>query len=121
MKERNDDFEKRREHIKKMSDSELKSYFYELSEKLVDPLLDLGYKYTSKSVERSVLLRMGFSSVEAKAIVDILNEHNLLRKGAGHCVYKVAADKNLSIRDSGIKISEGDFIDYLLEVFNKNG
>ncbi len=121
MKERNDDYTNRRQHLKNMTDKELKEYFYKLSDKIVDPLVDLGHKYTSKSIERSVLLRMGFSSLEAKAIVDLLNEHNLLRKGAGHCVYRVSKDKNLSIRDAGISISEGEHIEYLMEVFNNNG
>jgi len=117
MKERADDFKKRRTHLKDMSDQELKKYFYELADKLVDPLIDLGYKNTSKSIERSVLLRMGFSSIEAKAIVDHLGEHDLLRKGAGHCVYKVATTHSLEIRDAGNAIGEGKYIDYLKEVF----
>ena len=97
MKERIDDFELRRQHLKGMTQAELKAYFIELSEKIVDPLLDLAYKNTSKSIERSILLRMGFNSIEAKAIVDTLNEKNLLRKGSGHCVYLVAKKTSKSI------------------------
>ena len=118
MKERKDDFQQRREHLKDMSDKELKAYFFELAEKITDPLLDLAYHNTSKSIERSVLLRMGFSSLEAKSIVDTLNEHNLLRKGAGHCVYKISKNFNMPIREAGIKIQDGTHLDYLLEVFN---
>jgi D-ornithine 4,5-aminomutase subunit alpha len=55
MKERIDDYQNRREHLKNMSDQELKAYFLELSDKIVDPLLDLAYNHTSKSIERSVL------------------------------------------------------------------
>ncbi|MCF7925242.1 MAG: ornithine aminomutase subunit alpha [Candidatus Izimaplasma sp.] len=118
MKERNDDYSKRRTHLKKMSDEELKTYFFDLANKLVDPLVDLAYRNTSKSIERSVLLRMGFSSIEAKAIVNLLDEHNLLRKGAGHCVYKIAKTFNVSIRDAGLKIEDGTHLNYLVEVFN---
>ena len=117
MIERNDDFSTRREHLKNMSDQELKAYFLELSEKIVDPLLTLAYENTSKSIERSVLLRMGFSSIEAKAIVEILNEQNLLPKGAGHCVYVVAQQLQISIHEAGLKIQNGDEIDYLMEHF----
>jgi D-ornithine 4,5-aminomutase subunit alpha len=87
---------------------------------MVDPLLDLGKEYTSKSIERSILLRMGFSSLEAKKIVDILNEYNMLRKGAGHCVYRVSRDKEMNIREAGNQIGEGKHLDYLMEVFDKD-
>jgi D-ornithine 4,5-aminomutase subunit alpha len=117
MKERQDDFQQRRAHLKELSDGELKKRFFELADKIVDPLIDLAKKNTSKSIERSVLLRMGFSSIEAKSIVDQLNEHNLLRKGAGHCVYKVSKSHNLSIREAGLLIQEGSVIDELVEVF----
>jgi D-ornithine 4,5-aminomutase subunit alpha len=118
MKERKDDFLTRREHLKNMSDQELKAYFLELSDKIVDPLLDIAYHHTSKSIERSILLRMGFSSIEAKAIVEVLSEHDLLRKGAGQCVYLVAKNKMIPIHDAGLLIQENDEIDYLMEYFN---
>jgi D-ornithine 4,5-aminomutase subunit alpha len=117
MQERQDDYEIRRTHLKDLSDADLKKRFLELADQLVDPLLDLAYKNTSKSIERSVLLRMGFNSLEAKAIVDTLNEHDLLRKGAGHCVYVLSKDKKISIREAGLLILNGDNIDYLMEYF----
>lgn len=117
MKERKDDYLVRREHLKKLSDSELKQYFLELSEKIVEPLLELSYKNTSKSIERSVLLRMGFSSIDAKAIVDILNENNLLKKGAGHSVYILSIHRNISIEKAGKLIQNGEEIKYLMEHF----
>ena len=117
MEERKDDYLVRREHLKKLSDSELRTYFLELSEKIVEPLLDLSYKNTSKSIERSVLLRMGFSSIDAKAIVDILDENSLLSKGAGHSVYILSKNKKISIEKAGKLIKNGDEIEYLLELF----
>lgn len=117
MKERNDDFEKRRKHLKSLSDADLKDYFFELSTKVVEPLLEMGQNYTSKSIERSVLLRMGFSSIEAKTIVDNLFDHHLLSKGAGHCVYRLAKDKNLSFRKAGEALADSRHIPYLKEVF----
>ncbi len=120
MKERIDDFEVRRQHLKGLSDQELKAYFLELADKIVDPLLTMAYKNTSKSIERSVLLRMGFNSLEAKGIVEVLNETNLLKKGTGHCVYLVAKKNKIDIHDAGLLIQNGDEIDYLLEYFNKS-
>ncbi|QMS85164.1 ornithine aminomutase subunit alpha [Candidatus Xianfuyuplasma coldseepsis] len=117
MKERIDDFETRREHLKHMSDQELKQYFLQLADKIVDPLLDLAYKNTSKSIERSILLRMGFNSLEAKTIVDILHENNLLRKGSGQCVYLVSKKFNVTIRKAGEFIENNKGIEFLLSHF----
>lgn len=121
MKERIDDFSTRREHLKDMSDQELKAYFLELADKIVDPLMDLAYTHTSKSIERSILLRMGFSSIESKAIVEVISENNLLSKGAGQCVYLVAQNKQISIHEAGLLLQNGDEIDYLMERFNIYG
>jgi len=117
MKERKDDFKRRRQHLKELSDQELKAYFMELADKIVDPLLDLAYKNTSKSIERSVLLRMGFNSLQAKAIVDVLNEHNLLRKGSGQCVYLLSKKYNVDIVQAGQMIEKQDGIDDLIHHF----
>lgn len=119
MIERKDDFEKRREHLKGLSDEELKARFLELAEKIVDPLLDLAYKNTSKSIERSILLRMGFNSLEAKGIVDVLAENNLLKKGTGQCVYLVSKKNNIGIHEAGLLIQNLGEIDYLLEHFDE--
>lgn len=104
---RNDDFEERRKHLASLSDEQLEQRFWELANKLVDPLLEMGYEYTSPSVERSVLLRMGFSSVEAKAIVNGCIEHNLIAHGAGNVIYRLAKAKNIEIRDAGLLLYEG--------------
>ena len=117
MKERIDDFETRREHLKGLSDEELRTYFLKLSEEMMEPLLEMAYAHTSKSIERSVLLRMGFSSIEAKVIVNVLHEHNLLKKGTGHCIYILSKNKNISIQEAGQLIQNGDEIDYLVEYF----
>lgn len=120
MKERIDDFETRRLHLKDMNSKELKAYFLKLSEKMMEPLLEMAYTHTSKSIERSVLLRMGFSSIDAKVIVDVLNEKELLKKGTGHCVYVLSKHKKISIQEAGELIKNGEEIEYLMEYFNKN-
>lgn len=117
MKERLDDFQTRRVHLQNMSDQELKQYFLKLADKIVDPLLDLAYNNTSKSIERSILLRMGFNSLEAKAIVDILHENNLLRKGSGQCVYLVSKEYRVDIRKAGLMIQNNEGIEYLISYF----
>ncbi|MDO9628521.1 MAG: D-ornithine 4,5-aminomutase subunit OraS [Acholeplasmataceae bacterium] len=117
MKSRNDDYLERREHLDKYSDSELKAYFKELTDQIIDPLLTLAYDYTTPAIERSVLMRMGFSSLEAKHITDKLLENNLLEHGAGHIVYKYAKLKKLPIRDSGLALLETSEINFIMEVF----
>ena len=114
---RQDDYLERREHLKNMSDEELKNYFWELAEKIVDPLLKLGYENTSPSIERSVLLRMGFSSVEVKPIVDGAVANSLLGHGAGNIVYKLAKKKGMSVRETGLGLAEGKFWDEACELF----
>jgi len=99
-----DDYEKRRQHLKNLSDAELKQRFWELAEKAVNPLIDLAYNHTTPSIERSVLLRMGFSSLEAKSLVDKVIHHGLIAKGAGHVVYRLSRIKQISIRQAGLAL-----------------
>ena len=117
MKARNDDFNERRKHLDAYSGQELKTYFYKLTDQLIDPLLEMAFDYTSPAIERSVLLRMGFSSLEAKAITDRLFEHNLLEFGAGHIVYFYSKENNITIREAGLKLLEGSNINQMVEVF----
>lgn len=105
--ERPDDFEKRREHLKALSDEELKKRFWQLAEEIVRPLYDLAWSHTSPSIERSVLLRMGFSSLEAKTIVSGLEKRGLLGKGAGRAVLEYAAMTGAHYLEAGRALSEG--------------
>ena len=104
MIKREDDFSQRRAHLANLSDEELKSRFWALTEQLVDPLLALAQENTSPAIERSVLLRMGFSSLEAKAIVDGCMEKSLLGHGAGNVVYRYALHVSLPIREAGLAL-----------------
>lgn len=115
---REDDFQIRRKHLADLTEEQLENRFWELAEKLVDPIIDLGYKNTSPSIERSILLRMGFSSVEAKSIVDNAIDRGLIGKGAGHIVYKLSKEKNVSIRDAGLMLVEGDAWEEIKPLFN---
>lgn len=114
---RADDFESRREHLRSMSDEELKNYFWQLAQQVVDPLLEYGRTHTSPSVERSVLLRMGFSSLEAKPMVDQAIEHDLIGHGVGNVVYRLSKSEGLSIREAGVALAEGRLWDRAVSLF----
>ena len=114
---REDDFNKRRKHLADLSEVELEQRFWELAEKIVDPLVELAAKNTSPSIERSVLLRMGFSSLEAGAIVNGVIDRGLLGKGAGHIVYRLAKEKNMEIREAGLKLVDGEMWDDVMSIF----
>ncbi len=106
---REDDFEKRREHLKDLSDKELKERFWDLAEEIVDPLIDMAETHTSQSIERSVLLRMGFNSLDAKIIVKKVAEADLLGKGAGHVLLKLSKKENLEVKEAGLAIVDGKY------------
>ena len=74
---RDNDFEQRRQHIANLTDQELYDRFWELTAQVVDPLLELGRKNTTPSVERAVLLRMGVSSLDTQKIVEGCNNAGL--------------------------------------------
>ena len=104
---RADDFAERRKHIANLSDQELYHRFWQLTSQVVDPLLKLGRKNTTPSVERAVLLRMGVSSLETQSIVEGCMDRGLMGKGAGHVVYKLSQEKGISIKEAGTMLAEG--------------
>ena len=116
---RTDDFAERRKHIANLSDEELYQRFWELTDKVVDPLLELGYKNTTPSVERSVLLRMGISSLQTQKIVNQTIDHGLMGKGAGHCVYKLSILRGISIPEAGDLLADGEGWDEVAAEFRK--
>ena len=114
---RNDDYKERRAHLADLTDEQLEQRFWELANKLVDPLLQMGYEYTSPAVERSVLLRMGFSSIEAKAIVEGCIKHDIVAHGAGHVIYKLAKAEGMDIREAGVVLASGKLWDKAESLF----
>lgn len=98
--ERKDDFAERRKHLASLTDEELYQRFWQLTEEAVRPLIELAETHTSPSIERSVLLRMGLDSMEAKELVKKIGDRELLGKGAGHVLWRLAEDKGLSIREA---------------------
>ncbi|MCD1147063.1 ornithine aminomutase subunit alpha [Peptoniphilus sp. KCTC 25270] len=115
--ERKDDFQERRKHLADLTDEQLKERFWELVEQVVDPITELAKKNTTPSIERSVLLRMGFSSVETMSLVEGALDRGLISHGVGHIVYRMAKDNNLEIRDAGLKLIDGELWDQAIAVF----
>ena len=106
--ERPDDFETRRAHLKSMSDQELHAHFWDLVDRIVAPLIEEARTHTSPSIERSVLLRMGFSSVESRQLVDRMNQRGLLGHGAGKLVLELAKAKGMTPREAGKALLQGE-------------
>lgn len=115
--ERADDFARRRQHLAGLSDEELKKRFWDLTKQVVSPIVEMAKKQTSPSIERSVLLRMGFSSLEAKGIVENIVKYGYLGKGAGHAVLKLAELRKLPYREAGLKLAAGEGWDDLKGVW----
>jgi D-ornithine 4,5-aminomutase subunit alpha len=107
--ERPDDFASRRAHLQGLSDEALHEHFWQLVEQIVAPLIDEARSHTSPSIERSVLLRMGFSSIEAKALVEQMQERQLLGHGAGRLVLELARAKGIGVREAGSALLEGRY------------
>lgn len=99
-------FEARRQQLDKMNDEQLKSRFWQLCDQIVEPMVDYGRKYTSQSIERSVLLRMGIDSVTSQGVVSRINEAGLLGKGAGNIVLKVSQKHRVDLRVAAKRINE---------------
>lgn len=116
---RDDDFETRRQKLASLSDEELKTKFWELAGQIVDPMIKMAKENTTPSIERSVLLRMGFSSLEVKPLVEGAIERGLMGKGVGHIVYRVACEKGISIREAGEKLIAGDYWDLAMNIFKE--
>lgn len=119
IKSRSDDYEKRREHLKDLSDEALKARFWELTNQIVSPLIELARGHTTPSIERSVLLRMGFSGSEAKELVEKTVAHKLIGKGAGHIVYRLAQIDKTDIRTAGLKLINNEGWNRVLSSFAK--
>lgn len=107
--ERADDFQTRRQHLQNMSDTELHTYFWDLVNQIVAPLIEEARTHTSPSIERSVLLRMGFSSIESKQLVKEMGKRELLGHGAGRLVLELAKAKGITVREAGLALLDGRY------------
>jgi D-ornithine 4,5-aminomutase subunit alpha len=104
---REDDFEKRREHLKNLTNDQLFDRFWDLTNQVVKPMVDLAYTHTSPAIERSVVLRMGFSSLQAQPIISYGAKWNLLGKGIGNVILTYAKLKDIHYLKAGAELSKG--------------
>jgi D-ornithine 4,5-aminomutase subunit alpha len=106
---RPDDFETRRQHLKALSDAELQERFWVLVDRIIAPLIEEARTHTTPSIERSVLLRMGFSSLEAGQLVERMQGRGLLGGGAGRLVLELAKVKGITVREAGGALLAGRY------------
>jgi len=107
LRDRPDDFERRRAQLRDLSDDALHARFWDLAARIVAPLIDEARTHTTPAIERSVLLRMGFSSIEAKDLVARMAQRRLLGAGAGRLVLELARAKGISVREAGAALRDG--------------
>jgi D-ornithine 4,5-aminomutase subunit alpha len=110
---RRDDFETRRQRLGALSDTELRERFWLLVDQLVAPLVEEARSHTTPSIERSVLLRMGFSSLEAGQLVEHMLARGLLGQGAGRLVLELAKAQGVTVREAGRALLAGRHWDAL--------
>ena len=103
----NERFKAEKERLENLSDEQLNDLFWKKADEIVNPLIDLAQTHTSPSIERSVLLRMGFNSLEAKKIVEGIFERDLLGKGAGKILLELAKQSNNDYLTYGKELAKG--------------
>ena len=84
--------------LDKLTDEQLKERFWQLTNQIVKPIVELAKTHTSPSIERSSLLRMGIDSVSSHGVVQRILDAGLLGKGAGHVLLKLAQRQNIDVR-----------------------
>ena len=104
---RPDDFARRREPLRGLTDAELHARFWSLALRIVAPLVEEARTHTSPAIERSVLLRMGIGSQDAKALVARMAERGLLGRGAGRLVLELAQRRGLPVREAADELLAG--------------
>jgi D-ornithine 4,5-aminomutase subunit alpha len=104
----------RRAHLRGLSDAELQARFWSLTERIVAPLVEEARTHTTPAIERSVLLRMGFTGAEAKALVDGIARRGRLGEGAGRLVLELGRRRGESVRTVGEALLAGRLWEELL-------
>jgi D-ornithine 4,5-aminomutase subunit alpha len=60
---------------------------------------------------------MGFSSLEAKPLVEGAIDRGLISKGVGHVVYRISKEKSIPLRQVGLEMIEGKHWDDAVAIF----
>ncbi|UOZ06902.1 D-ornithine 4,5-aminomutase subunit OraE [Amycolatopsis sp. WQ 127309] len=79
---------------------QLRDRFWALARRVVEPLAQYAAEHTTPSIERSVLLRMGFDSTEAGELVDAAVRGGWLGDGVGGVLRKYADDHGMTVREA---------------------
>lgn len=104
---RPDDFETRRAPLRGLGDEELRRRFWTLVDRIVAPLVQQARSHTTPAIERSVLLRMGLASSEARDLVERMAAAGLLRHGAGRLLLELAQRRGLAPREAARALLDG--------------
>ena len=104
---RPDDFDERRARLRDLSDEELHARFWARIEEIVAPLVEEARTHTTPAIERSVLLRMGLTSLEARDLAERMAERGLLGHGAGRLVLELSQRLGVSVREAGLALKDG--------------
>ncbi len=106
--EREDDFAVRRTHLQGLSDEALQQRFWSLVDQIVEPLIEEARSHTTPAIERSVLLRMGLSSVDARALVGQMQQRGVLGHGAGRLLLELAKAKGGTVEQTAASLLKGE-------------
>lgn len=113
-KERVDVYTSRRRALASVSGEEPQETFWKLSGEAVDTMVEEARTHTTPSIERAVLLHMGFDSSESARLVEWMEELNLLGQGAAQLIQALAKQKKLTMREAGMALLGGKYWDQLL-------
>ena len=105
---REDTFEHAHQYLSGLTDEELKMRFWDLTQEIVAPLVELARTHTSPSIERSVLMRMGIDSQTCVAVVAECEKRSLLGHGAGHVVLVCMQALDIDAPAVARKLADGD-------------
>ena len=105
---REDTYLQVRGHLAELSDEQLEARFWELAQRVVDPMVELARTHTSPSIERSVLMRMGVDSPTCMAVVGECEKRGLLGHGCGHVVWYYADHLGVAAPEAARRLAAGD-------------
>ena len=105
---REDTFEHAHIYLSGLTDEELKMRFWDLTQEIVDPLVELARTHTSPSIERSVLMRMGVDSPTCMAVAGECEKRGLLGHGAGHVVWWCAGEWDVPVVEAARRLAAGE-------------
>jgi D-ornithine 4,5-aminomutase subunit alpha len=105
---REDTYPEIRGHLAKLTDEELEARFWELAQRVVDPMVELARTHTSPSIERSVLMRMGVDSPTCMAVAGECEKRGLLGHGAGQVVLHCATTWDCAMPEAARKLAAGE-------------